>query len=115
MKALRSAIAVSMACVTVAWSSGWMRSSIIWSNAVISVAPSSPKSAAQRLSQKPVSVRRSRSQIPMELASSATSRRTRDAPAADWAAESSSSATTEAASCCSSSAASSLQFRGTGS
>ena len=85
------------------------------STEVISTAPSTPKIAAQRSSQNTDPVRRSRSQMPIELASSAISSRASDVPIADCAAESSSSATTVAASCLSSAASSSDQGRGSAS
>ena len=104
-----------MASRTAAWSSGWIEA-INWSSSPwISTGPSTPKIAAFRLSQKTVPVRRSRSQMPTEPASRATSSRASVVPTADRAAESSSSATTEADSCSRSSAASADQFLGPGS
>ena len=83
-----------IAAATVAWSSGWIWAIRCTSSPASSSGPSSPKIAALRWSQYTVPVRRSRSQMPTDPASSATSNRASDAPTADCAAESSSSATT---------------------
>ena len=71
--------------------------------------------AAQRWSQSMTPRTRSTSQMPIELASIATSSRASDVPTAVRAAASSSSAITEAASCSSSCASSADHPRGKGS
>jgi hypothetical protein len=93
------------------WSSGWTNSANSRSIG-IRVAWSKPKIAALRSSQSMKPARRSTSQMPTELASSATPRRRVDQATSAFAAASSSSATTELASWRSSSASSSVQGRG---
>jgi hypothetical protein len=77
--------------------------------------PSTPKIAEHRASASNMPARRSISQIPTELASSATSRRRSELVTSALAAASSSSVTTEAASWVSTATSSSVHACGIGS